>query len=262
LDRFPTFTILFLSQAAIVWQRQFLYIASPSPVEISVSWADAAPPLAQKVGKMGKRRSKLRALGWLLLLSTLPLMIALLSGCSTVGQAPEATALSEAVDSVDSTTQLAAASVSNQQLTDFARDQITDVAASPHQPRRRTCWKAIHDAFTKPWYGNYLGPDNFGYDKPPIDELDAAARVHDMAYDRCHAAGIGGALWCLDAGKADLELARQAFLALPSLDCTGRIMGVATGVTMGLLGILKEPLASLRDALHHHPKSFAAAPAS
>jgi hypothetical protein len=109
--------------------------------------------------------------------------------------------------------------------------------------------KACKAVFTKPWYGYYLGPDNYGYDKKPIDALDAAAREHDLAYDQCHAAGIAGALFCLDAGKADLHLAGQAFRALPSLDFPGKLAGVSTGLTMGFLGLIKEPCADLRNFL-------------
>jgi len=191
--------------------------------------------------------------------------MALLTGCSTVGQVPEVTTLPAAVaprESADSSTQLATDSLSDQQLTDFARDQITEDATSPHQPHRRTCLKAIHDAFTKPWYGNYLGPDNLGYDKTPIDELDAAAREHDMAYDHCHAAGIGGALFCVSAGRADIQLARRAFLALPSLDFGGRLMGVGTGIAMGLIGIVKLPLVELHEVIHHKSEPTVATPTS
>ncbi|HEY1858909.1 MAG TPA: hypothetical protein VGG61_01060 [Gemmataceae bacterium] len=152
--------------------------------------------------------------------------------------------------------------MSDRQLTDFARDQITEDATSPQRPHRRTCLKAIHDAFTRPWYGNYLGPDNFGYDKMPIDELDAAAREHDMAYDHCHAAGIGGALFCVSAGRADIQLARRAFLALPSLDFGGRLMGVGTGIAMGIIGIVKIPLAELHEAIHHKSEPTVATPTS
>jgi hypothetical protein len=198
-----------------------------------------------------------------LTMGTLPLVLALLTGCSTVGQSLDVTTLPAAVaprDSAASSTQLTAASLSDQQQTDFARDQLIDDVASPHQPHRRTCLKAIHDAFTKPWYGNYLGPDNFGYDKQPIDELDAAAREHDMAYDHCHAAGISGALFCVSAGRADIQLARRAFLALPSLDFGGRLMGVGTGIAMGFIGIVKIPLAELREVIHHKSEPTVATP--
>ena len=232
------------------------------------------PLLVRKVGKMGKRQSKSKALEKMaagvrrhsrLAMGTLPLVLAILTGCSTVSEVPQVTTLSAAVvplNSSDSSTQLAAASSSDPQLTDFARDQFTDDAVSPHQPHRRTCLKAIHDAFTKPWYGNYLGPDNFGYDKQPIDELDAAAREHDMAYNHCQAAGIGGALFCVSAGRADIQLARRAFLALPSLDFGGRLMGVGTGIAMGFIGIVKLPLAELREVIHHKSEATVATPTS
>jgi hypothetical protein len=190
-------------------------------------------------------------------------MAVLLTGCSSVDRPPlSTTAAVDPATSTDSHTELASASDLSQPGTDFARDRIADDVGNPHQPHRRTCWKAIHDAFTKPWYGNYLGPDNFGYDKQPIDELDAAAREHDMAYDHCHAAGIGGALLCVSAGKADLQLARRAFLALPSLDFGGRLMGIGTGIAMGVVGILKVPVAELRDAIHHRSESTVATPTS
>jgi hypothetical protein len=123
---------------------------------------------------------------------------------------------------------------------------------APQPARRRTCCKAIRDGFTKPWYGNYLGPENYGFDKRPIDALDAAAREHDLAYGHCKAEGIVGALCTIDAAQADLELAKRAFQAVPSLDFPGKLMGVATGVTMGLLGVVKEPIAEMRRALHRH----------
>ena len=181
-----------------------------------------------------------------------PLILSVLAGCAAVDGAkpqPEVTA------------QLALASTLDQTLqTDFAIDRFE--ADTSHSAHRRTCWKAICDAFTKPWYGNYLGPDNFGYDKKPIDALDAAAREHDLAYDHCHTAGFGGALLCLDAGHADRELARRAFLALPSLDLGGKLMGVATGITMGFLGIVKVPFAELRDVMHHKSSTADASPVS
>jgi hypothetical protein len=174
-----------------------------------------------------------------------------MAGCSAVDVAkPQSQA----------TTRLASVSTLDQTLqTEFATDRHEqDVSHSAH---RRTCWKAICDAFTKPWYGNYLGPDNLGYDKKPIDALDAAAREHDLAYDQCHVAGFGGALFCLDAGHADRELARRAFLALPSLDFGGKLMGVATGITMGILGIVKYPLAELHEVIHRKPSTADASPA-
>jgi hypothetical protein len=211
---------------------------------------------------MGRRQGEVKILRRrLLVLGAWPLMIALLSGCSSVGRPAESAAVSVDPGSLTDT-QLATASAQIQPGTDFARDRIAEDSTNSHQPNRRTCWKAIHDAFTKPWYGNYLGPDNFGYDKQPIDELDAAAREHDMAYDHCHAAGIGGALLCVSAGKADLQLARRAFLALPSLDFGGRLMGVGTGIAMGVIGIVKVPVAELRDAIHHRSESTVATPTS
>src|SRR5262249_47828353 len=51
---------------------------------------------------------------------------------------------------------------------------------------------SILSLFNKPWYGNYLGPGNYGYDVPPINALDNAARNHDLAYE---AAGIENGFW-------------------------------------------------------------------
>jgi hypothetical protein len=143
---------------------------------------------------------------------------------------------------------------SAEQATQQASGPASEAAVAPAldpspSPHRRTCCKAIRNVFTKPWYGNYLGPENYGYDKRPIDALDAAAREHDLAYDRFNATGIAGALFTIDAGKADLQLAKRAFLALPALDFQGKLMGVATGVSMGFLGIVKEPFAEMRRAL-------------
>jgi hypothetical protein len=136
-----------------------------------------------------------------------------------------------------------------------AEDKPSDAPApdAPQSAPRRTCCRAIHDAFTKPWYGNYLGPDNYGYDKRPIDALDAAARDHDLAYGRCKADGILGALLTIEAAPADLQLAKRAFLALPALDVQGKLMGVATGISMGFLGVMKEPLWELRHLRHPAP---------
>ena len=181
-----------------------------------------------------------------------PLVLPILAGCSTIDGVkpkPEVTAQLALASTLDQTPQ-----------SDFAIDRFE--ADTTHSAHRRTCWKAICDAFTKPWYGNYLGPDNLGYDKKPIDALDAAAREHDLAYDHCHVAGFGGALLCLDAGRADRELARRAFLALPSLDLGGKLMGVATGITMGFLGIVKVPFAELRDLMHRKSTSADASPTS
>jgi hypothetical protein len=176
------------------------------------------------------------------------LSFALLAGCKGPNLTPDpayARAVAASESSQGIIQQMSAATASTEKSSD---EPAPD---APHSPHRRTCCKSIRKAFTKPWYGNYLGPDNYGYDKQPIDELDAAARQHDLAYDQCNAVGLAGALWNLNAGKADLELAKRAFQALPSLDFQGKLMGVATGVTMGFLGAVKEPLAELRRALHH-----------
>jgi hypothetical protein len=122
--------------------------------------------------------------------------------------------------------------------------------------------KAIHEAFTKPWYGNFLGPGDLGAEKQPIDALDAAAREHDLAYDKCNTAGIIGALTNLESGRADLLLAKRAFRALPSLDFGGKLMGVATGVTMGCLGVIKVPIADVRDAIRHKSAREVVSPTS
>jgi hypothetical protein len=189
---------------------------------------------------------------WCGVLLYAPLILTLIAGCSAVDVVkppPQADTLLASASTLDQSPH-----------TDFAIDQVAQDSA--HASHRRTCWKTICDAFTRPWYGNYLGPDNLGYDKKPIDELDAAAREHDLAYDQYHVAGLGGALLCLDAGRADRQLARRAFLALPSLDFGGKLMGVATGIAMGFLGIVKAPFAELRDAFHHKSSTADATPVS
>jgi hypothetical protein len=178
-----------------------------------------------------------------------PVWIILCLGCSGLSRKPDAafTPLPQTAENrQDQNTSDAPASAAG----------ATDPSQTPagHRCGQRFV-KACKAVFTKPWYGYYLGPDNYGYDKKPIDALDAAAREHDLAYDQCHAAGIAGALFCLDAGKADLHLAGQAFRALPSLDFPGKLAGVSTGLTMGFLGLVKEPCAELRSFLirRHSP---------
>lgn len=64
--------------------------------------------------------------------------------------------------------------------------------------------------YQRPWYGNYAGPGNYGYDIEPIDSLDAAARAHDLAYAAAGADGILGALFDDSLYEADFQLARSA----------------------------------------------------
>jgi len=187
-------------------------------------------------------------------LGTCLLSFALLAGCKGPVLTPDPSYTAAVVPGgapEESIQQVSAKTASTDKASDAAAPD-----ASP-SPRRRTCCKAIREAFTKPWYGNYLGPDNYGYDKKPIDALDAAAREHDLVYGRYNADGIVGALSTIDAAPADLQLAKRAFQALPSLDIQGKLMGVATGISMGFLGVLKEPFFELRHL--RHPLSVAAA---
>jgi len=187
-------------------------------------------------------------------LGTCLLSFALLAGCKGPDLTPNPSGVGAVApgDSPEGTIQQVSA-------TSASTENASDPAApdAPQTPRRRTCCKAIREAFTKPWYGNYLGPDNYGYDKKPIDALDAAAREHDLAYGRCKADGIVGALSTIDGAPADLQLAKRAFQALPSLDIQGKLMGVATGISMGFLGVLKEPFLELRHLRHPLPAATA-----
>jgi hypothetical protein len=187
-------------------------------------------------------------------LGTCLLSCALLAGCKGPDLTPDPSYAGAVApgDSPEGTIQQVSARTAS-------TEQASEAAApdAPQSPRPRTCCKAFHEAFTKPWYGNYLGPDNYGYDKKPIDALDAAAREHDLAYGRCKADGIVGALSTIDAAPADLQLAKRAFQVLPSLDIQGKLMGVATGISMGFLGVLKEPFFELRHLRHPPPAATA-----
>ena len=101
------------------------------------------------------------------------------------------------------------------------------------------------------WYGNYLGPGNCGYDVLPIDALDAAAREHDLAYDRCGVGGPKGAFLCLDVGKADWKLAKDALKAWPDVKFQGKMVSVATAITFGPLGLTKIAALGVVTAVHH-----------
>ena len=69
------------------------------------------------------------------------------------------------------------------------------------------------------WYGSYVGPNNpmnklkdvSSYSKPPKDNLDYAAYLHDKAYDRHNAKGISGALFNTDVIEADKKLVDDSF---------------------------------------------------
>jgi RHS repeat-associated protein len=65
-----------------------------------------------------------------------------------------------------------------------------------------------------PWYGNYLGPGNKGYDKPPVDQTDEGARQHDIAYGG--RGGVWDALTNIDPRiiNADRQLAIDSFKAI------------------------------------------------
>ncbi len=81
----------------------------------------------------------------------------------------------------------------------------------------------------KPWYGNYAGPGNNGYRKEPIDSIDAAAREHDLAYERYGADGPTGVLFNYSVAYDDLLLGARAISAVltdPTLTLYGRAAGV------------------------------------
>jgi hypothetical protein len=100
------------------------------------------------------------------------------------------------------------------------------------------------------WYGNYLGPGNCGYDILPIDALDEAAREHDMAYDKYGVGGTRGAFLCIEVGKADLKLAKDALKAWPDVKFQGKMVSVATAITFGPLGLTKIAALGVVTAVH------------
>ena len=76
---------------------------------------------------------------------------------------------------------------------------------------------AINKNFGSNWYGTYLGPNNptykngaYSYAKPPIDELDFAAYLHDREYDMYHAEGPIDVISNLDVVHADYRLYQRA----------------------------------------------------
>ncbi len=118
---------------------------------------------------------------------------------------------------------------------DFDPSSPTRTGLSPYSP----CW-----------YGNYFGPGNNGYDVAPIDALDAAAREHDLAYDRYGAAGPRGALTCIKVGRADLKLASDAIKAWPDIPFKGKVLSVATALTFGPLGLTKVAALGVVTVVH------------
>lgn len=68
-------------------------------------------------------------------------------------------------------------------------------------------------------YGStiYVGPFNpktssqqYRYDYPAVNSLDAAAKAHDLAYDKVPTEGFKGAIWDLETIKADRQLVSEA----------------------------------------------------
>src|SRR4029077_15978199 len=87
---------------------------------------------------------------------------------------------------------------------------------------------------------NYAGPGNNGYDKPPVNSVDACARPHDLSYDDAHASGIQGALFNTTVADADLALADCAANAVatdPKLSVSGKAVGVAMVIIFTDIGL-------------------------
>jgi hypothetical protein len=94
-----------------------------------------------------------------------------------------------------------------------------------------------------PWYGNYLGPDNNGWNRMPINSLDAAARTHDIGYDMVGASGIIGALTNTSVTGDDWKLATSAWDAFQndsSLTPYDQAWALGTAGVMGGLAYVKE----------------------
>jgi RHS repeat-associated protein len=91
-----------------------------------------------------------------------------------------------------------------------------------------------------PWYGNYVGPGNNGYDTMPIDMLDHSARTHDIAYDQLNANGVSDALFNTELIGADFRLARESLaIALLVPDPMQQVAAFATGMTFGAIVTFK-----------------------
>lgn len=78
------------------------------------------------------------------------------------------------------------------------------------------------------YHGNYCGYGNRGYDKPPVDELDAACRRHDLCYERTNSSCSCNAALKVDAFKvsemksASRELRMRAasvIESIPAMQC-------------------------------------------
>ena len=96
---------------------------------------------------------------------------------------------------------------------------------------------------TQPWYGNYLGPNNNGLDTAPINSLDNAARMHDIAYDFSGAQGIAGAVTNRVVSGDDWALAVNAansFWNDGNLGWIDRALAAGTAGVFGALGYGKE----------------------
>jgi RHS repeat-associated protein len=97
------------------------------------------------------------------------------------------------------------------------------------------------------WYGKYLGPVDPGdpspYGNRGINELDEAARKHDIAYDIIGAKGPKSALFDKDTILADAQLVGRALKATfnprSNMDLTDRALGLGTSVSFGAITITK-----------------------
>ncbi|MCA9983264.1 MAG: hypothetical protein KDE59_03180, partial [Anaerolineales bacterium] len=108
----------------------------------------------------------------------------------------------------------------------------------------------VHDiSGQSPFYGNYLGPGNYGYAAIPIDAIDAAARKHDIAYDMAGANGLLGTFFNLDVAGADLILARDAALSLGN-NCgiEGELWAGGAMILFGFTGLYKSNINTLVSA--------------
>jgi hypothetical protein len=114
------------------------------------------------------------------------------------------------------------------------------------QPFTTTAAAWLGNLFTKPWYGNYGGPENLGYHKAPINVIDAGFRSHDIAYRDSGASNTYTGLINPLLGRADLALAQHSWSAAidfsNNLSAYDRLWGAAAGTWFGLVAGAKGKL--------------------
>lgn len=99
----------------------------------------------------------------------------------------------------------------------------------------------VADFFSRPWYGNYVGPGN-NPGMPPIGNgLDRAAQMHDMAYRGLGAkGGVLGAVFDLNTVKVDWEFVTRAFISIGSEKTwSSKVWAAGTTLVFGTISVFK-----------------------